>query len=395
MIAYAAFLSLGLFEGVIGVAWPSIRDEFSVGNESFGVLLIALTCGHATASFSSGWLISRLGIALPLMLSLALTSGGVMLQGSATGWLFIVGASSVLGLGMGVLDSGMNTYAARHYRPRLLNWLHASFAAGAVAGSFIMTTVISSDLSWRVGMFIVASWHAIIFALLWITRRHWTMKSGDAPTTRFDNGVDESLTGVRREELRSSNGSTLLLPSVIVSIALFFVYTGIVATVGKWGFALLSESRLIPTKTAGLWITFFWTSFFAGRVLLGFIETNLNVLIRLSLLGTFICSLVFVSPNVEPAFQLACIVLIGFAMAPVFPVLIALSPKRFGSLHSSNAIGFQIGAAGIGAAAVPSLAGWLSQYFGLEVITLVLAVGSATVLVLHELLDRQTKAPQY
>jgi fucose permease len=85
------------------------------------------------------------------------------------------------------------------------------------------------------------------------------------------------------------------------------------------------------------------------------------------------------------------LMLIGFALAPIFPSLIATTPERLGSKHVANAVGFQVAAATIGAAVLPSLAGVLSGYFGLEVISIIIFVGTLFLFVLFEILVRQRK----
>ena len=41
VLAFAAYISLGLPDGLLGVAWPSIRQGFSLNHDSFGALMIA------------------------------------------------------------------------------------------------------------------------------------------------------------------------------------------------------------------------------------------------------------------------------------------------------------------------------------------------------------------
>ena len=53
-LALLAFVALGLPDGVLGVAWPSIRDELELPLDALGALLIAATVGYVVSSFSSG-----------------------------------------------------------------------------------------------------------------------------------------------------------------------------------------------------------------------------------------------------------------------------------------------------------------------------------------------------
>ena len=62
LLAYIAFISLGLPDGLMGVAWPSIRAFFGRPLDSLGILLFAGTAGYLTSSFFSGRIMARLGV---------------------------------------------------------------------------------------------------------------------------------------------------------------------------------------------------------------------------------------------------------------------------------------------------------------------------------------------
>ncbi|WP_193557229.1 hypothetical protein [Microvirga pakistanensis] len=49
-LAFAAFISLGLPDGLLGVSWPSIRGEFALPLDSLGLLVAVITAGYLTAS---------------------------------------------------------------------------------------------------------------------------------------------------------------------------------------------------------------------------------------------------------------------------------------------------------------------------------------------------------
>jgi MFS family permease len=62
VIAFVAFVSLGLPDGVLGVAWPSICRTFALPLSQLGVLLSAAAAGYLASSFASGWLVARIGV---------------------------------------------------------------------------------------------------------------------------------------------------------------------------------------------------------------------------------------------------------------------------------------------------------------------------------------------
>ena len=41
LLAYAAFIALGMPDGLLGIAWPTMRVDFAVPLDAVGMLLIA------------------------------------------------------------------------------------------------------------------------------------------------------------------------------------------------------------------------------------------------------------------------------------------------------------------------------------------------------------------
>ena len=74
LLAYIAFIALGMPDGLLGVAWPSIRASFSIPLDAMGMLLLAGTTGYLTSSFSSGFLIARMGVGRVLAINCAIPS---------------------------------------------------------------------------------------------------------------------------------------------------------------------------------------------------------------------------------------------------------------------------------------------------------------------------------
>ena len=73
LLAYVAFIALGMPDGLLGVAWPYMRADFSIPLDSLGMLLFASVTGYMTSSFISGALIARMGVGNILVVSCALT----------------------------------------------------------------------------------------------------------------------------------------------------------------------------------------------------------------------------------------------------------------------------------------------------------------------------------
>ena len=85
---------------------------------------------------------------------------------------------------------------------------------------------------------------------------------------------------------------------------------------------------------------------------------------------------------------LAGILLLGFALAPIYPMLMSRTPARLGPEAALHAVGFQVSAAMLGVLALPTLAGLLADRFGLEATAWTAAGGAAVLFAMVQLLLR-------
>jgi len=149
ILAYIAFISLGMPDGLFGVALPSIRASFSVPLNTVGAIFIASTAGYMFSSFNSGFFISRLGVGRVLAISCALTGSVLIGDTLVPNWASMVALGLGAGLGAGAIDAGLNTYVAAHFGESLMQWLYVSYGIGVTLGPIIMTFALTSLNSWR------------------------------------------------------------------------------------------------------------------------------------------------------------------------------------------------------------------------------------------------------
>ena len=155
-LSYVGFVSLGLPDGLLGVAWPSIREQFRLELDALGPLLVATTAGYVFASFSSGRVLARMNLGALLGASCAAMAISLIGYAIAPAWFVMVGFGLFAGLGAGAIDAALNTYVATHHSPRTLNWLHACYGIGAASGPALMTGVLMAGDPWQRGYWMVA-----------------------------------------------------------------------------------------------------------------------------------------------------------------------------------------------------------------------------------------------
>lgn len=377
VIAYLAFVSLGLPDTVIGVAWPSVRESFARQQADIAWIFIGTSATYFLSSFFAGKLLGLLNIGTLLAVSSLMVAASGFGFGLSAWWLTFASCALLHGLGSGAIDSGLNHYVSRHFSARHMTWLHACYSIGATLGPLIMTTVITSSGSWRAGYFTVASMLLALSLLFIFTRERWST-TPDIP--------DESAAP---EEQPVSLAQALRLPVVWLQMLLFFVYTGLESAAGQWSYTILTESRGVPEKTAGLWVTLYWASLALGRIGSGFIVDLLGIdrLLRISTLIAVAGCTMFLLDGGTWLSALA-LGLTGVGLASIFPCLMTRTPQRVGAGVAAHAIGFQVSAAMTGVALLPSLGGLLAQSSGLETVPLLLVALAVAVLLLHEMLLR-------
>lgn len=354
-LAYLGFVSLGLPDGLLGVAWPEMRARFALPQGAVGALLAMTTGGYMAASFAAGWLLRRLRVGDLLALSCLATAAALLGYASAPSFTVLVAFGSLAGLGAGAIDAGINAYVARSHGPRTVSWLHACYGIGAAAGPALMGAVLARGQGWERGYWIVGLAQLALAAPFAASHRSW-------PPTQL--GV-EAGTSPARASLRD----TLRLPAARWGIAAFFVYTGLEAAAGAWSYSLLAVARRFEMNVAAFWVSAFWAGLTAGRIAAGALASRWSAerLLALSLGGLALGALLLWIPPLRSA-ELAGLALLGLAAGPVFPTLIAATPARVGLEHADNAVGLQIAFAALGQSLLPAALGLLAGAAGLEVL---------------------------
>ncbi|MEU8282954.1 MFS transporter [Micromonospora sp. NPDC048905] len=378
LLAYLAFVSLGLPDGLLGVAWPSIRDDFHVPTEAVGLVLTAGTVGYLTSSVLAGFTLARVGVGALLAASTLLASlalGGYVLSPVLA---VLVGCALLVGLGSGAVDSGLNAYAAGAFGPRHMNWLHAFFGLGVAIGPLIMTGALSAGLSWRWGYGIVAAAQFALAVAFAFTVRAWR-RGSPAATEGAAPGAEPAAA------VRVPIRATLRLPAVWSGTLAFALYVAIEVSAGLWAFLLLTEGRGLSAAVAGGCVSAYWGSLFVGRVVQGVVAERLGaaLVLRVSLVGMAVGAGLIAAPG-PGALAVLGLVVVGFAAAPVFPLLTLTTADRVGAAHADRAIGLQIGASGIGAALAPAGLGVVIGNTSVQVLGSALVVLALALIALYE-----------
>ena len=363
ILSFIAFVALGMPDGLLGVAWPSIRSGFSIPLDALGMFLTALVIGYMTSSFFSGPIVTRVGVGKVLAISCTLTGIALFGYTFVPEWWMMVLLGVVAGFGAGAIDAGLNTYVAAHFSEGLMQWLHASWGVGITLGPIIMTLGLSATDTWHTGYRIVGGFQLFLAACFVLTLPMWS--DNDKPTAHDE---PKKLT-----DYKTPMSETMRQPRVWMSALLFFLYVGAEGALGTWIYTLLTESRGIDPTLAGFWAGSYWATFTVGRVIAGLFANRIgtNKLVIGGLIGALIGAVLLVW-NPSEAVNLLAVAIIGFCIAPIFPAMMSGTSKRVGEHFAANTIGMQMTATGLGTAVIPGVMGVVAKQVSLETIPLIL-----------------------
>lgn len=375
-ITFFSFAVIGMVPGILNIAWTYMQDTFAITGESLGLLLTAATTGRLLVVFFSGRVIDRFGLFWALLLACALGMSGLVAIALAPTFTVLLIAFFVASMGNGVIDVAVNAFASSYYSKGPMNWLHASFGVGLTISPFLVTfQVVQLGLSWRWGYALMIVIYGILALTFLLTRALWVM-----PVAEEDTSAEDGIQGNVAPLL-----GTLLLPGMILGLVFFAVYGNAEIGTGQLLNTLLIEGREFDEGISGSWVSFYWGTFTVGRIVAGSIGDRISdmMLKRLGLsmnaLGLF---LLWLNPHEIVAF--IGLAITGFGLAPLFAIFIAETPGRVGAKHTTNAIGFQIGIAGLGGALLVGFGGSLAERIGPESIAAYLLVNAFALIALQE-----------
>lgn len=371
ILAFVAFIALGLPDGLLGVGWPSIRAGFSIPLDAIGMFLAAVVAGYVTSSFLSGFLLSRLGVGRILAASCLVTGVALIGYTLVPQWWMMVLLGILAGLGAGAIDAGLNTYIAANFSEGIMQWLHASWGVGTTTGPIIMTFGLTTLNSWRFGYRVVGTFQILLAISFVLTLSMWIQRPAQS----------SEETKTKLTDFKTPVGETLKQPQVWLSMALFILYVGAESSLGTWTFTLLTESRGIDVKLAGFLAGSYWFTFTIGRILAGLFakRAGVNKLVFGGLSGALVGTGLLIW-NPVPISNLIAVGIIGVSIAPIFPGMTSGTSSRVGAHHAANTIGMQMAATGLGTALLPSLMGVLARQISLEIIPVVLLATYAVLL---------------
>ena len=376
-LIYLAFISLGLPDGLLGAAWPTIYPVFGVEVSASGIVFMIISAGTVVSSLLSDRMTSRFGPGRVTAVSTAFTAAALFGFSFCRSFPMLCLWAIPYGLGAGAVDASLNNYVAVHYESRHMSWLHCMWGIGATVGPYIMGAILSGGSGWSGGYRVVGTVQLILVVILFMSRPIWQQSQAAAP-------VQEHKVLTLKE--------ILAIPGTKEIMVAFFCYCALEQTAMLWGSTYFVRQLGVDEERAASLASLFFIGLTTGRFLSGFVTMKLSDtnMIRLGLGIIFVGVVVMLLPFGMVA-ATAGFLLIGFGCAPIYPCVIHSTPDHFGEENSQAIIGVQMASAYTGTLLMPPLFGLIANHISASLLPWYL--GGLLVLMawMCEQLNRKTK----
>ena len=379
-IIYAAFISLGLPDSLLGSAWPIMHSELAVPLSYASCISMLMSAGTVISSLMSDRLTRRFGTGRVTAFSVALTAVSLFGYSVSDSYAMLLLLAIPNGIGAGGVDAALNNYVALNLQSRHMSWLHCMWGVGTVTGPYVMGYALTRGISWRFGYRTISVMQFVLVALLILTLPVWkkcASKTDPAP-------VGDS----RALSLRQ----VLSIPGAGQMIITFFCYCALEVTPIVWSGSYLTYTCGFSPESAASFSSMFFIGITAGRAVGGFLTYKLSdrQLIRIG--GGFIAlGVVLLLIPYGRLLPLAGLLTLGLGCAPIYPSIMHSTPEYFGRENSGALIGVQMASAYTGFCLMPPVFGFIAEHLGTAILPYVVAVLLALMMLMHELLVRGAK----
>lgn len=448
-VIYLTFISLGLPDSLLGTAWPVMHVELAAPVAAQSLISIIISCCTIVSSLLTAKLVHKLGTGKLTALSVALTAGAILGFSATNAFWQLCLIAIPYGLGAGAIDSALNNYVALNYGARHMSWLHCCWGVGASVGPLVMGWALAGPLSWHGGYLAIGAMQAIITAALFLSLPLWkstdghagdgaaneraavqadptgtsrAMHAGQAECANESNGPKHTQTvaqqacgraadhvecewaaaepeckqaypakpGRKQAEAHPerplTNRELLRLPGARAAIGSFGTYCALEGSIGLWIASYLTMARGLDAATAASIVSQFFLGITIGRLVSGFaaqwLTSENQIRLGQVLIAGGLIGLVALNGGVAAG---ACTFVAGLGCAPIYPSIVALTPKRFGERASQGLVSLQMACAYAGSMLFPPVFGLVAGAGGAALIPLmaIALLGAHVILAEH------------
>lgn len=385
-IIYLAFISLGLPDGLLGAAWPSMYGELQVPLSYAGVISMIISIGTVISSLQSDRMTKKLGTGKVTALSVAMTAIALLGFSTSHSFIWLCFWAVPYGLGAGSVDASINNYVALHYSSRHMSWLHCMWGVGASVGPYVMEYALTAGRGWNMGYRYIGILQIVLTAIIIFSLPLWKK-----PSERYgaaETSDDSSHTSDKPLKLID----IVKIPGAKEVMITFFCYCALESTSGLWASSYLVLAHGLSAKQAAKFASLFFIGITVGRGISGFMTMKLSDtnMIRLGQ-GIVAAGILIILLPFGGTTAMLGLIIVGLGCAPIYPCVIHSTPDHFGADRSQAIIGVQMASAYMGTTLMPPLFGLIANHISVRLFPLFLLVILFLMFFMHEKLTKVSK----
>jgi fucose permease len=372
ILIYVSFISLGLPDGLLGVGWPIMREDFNQSLQAAGLVILIMMPLSTLSSMNAARLKQRFGVGPVAFGSALLTAISLLGIGFSASFEGLLLFSIGLGIGQGAVDALLNDVVAQNFASKHMSWLHGFWGVGATLGPGLMTFALSLNRGWTLGYFMVGTIQLVIAFLLLLSLPLWKKLN-------------------KHEDGTSSNEKGSFSKFMIYGMALFFLYVGVELGVGLWSNSVLFSTKGLPIEISGYFVSLYYLMITAGRFISGLLSMKIGnrTMVNGGLIVSF-SGLLILSIFQNPWLLGLGMSLTGLGFAPLYPSMMHETAARYSVADAAMAVGYQVGMAYIGGTLISSLLGVILDSIDLNTLYPLISLGVLAMFFIHHAYNKRT-----
>ena len=267
---FAVFFVSGLSLATWVSRVPAVRDGLALDLTEVGIVIFGLSAGSILGLLVAAWLLARLGARRAMVLSIGVTTVGLIAVGAGSSLfpsasVVFVGLAFV-GFGMGSVDVMMNVEGAaaeREIGKTLMPLMHACFSLGTVVGALLGAgaSAVHVSVFWHLAMMAIIALVTTIVAVRSIPLR---AELGD-DTSKLDHTASQVNWRVRLRENLSVWGDLKVLLIGVIVLGMTFAE----GSANDWLALAAVDGHDLTNTTGAIVFGVFVSAMTVGRVLGG------------------------------------------------------------------------------------------------------------------------------
>lgn len=346
---FVNFIFFGAVVILVGAAIPEILRTYSWRYFDMGIILAGGSIGYFVSTFLCGLLLRSWGPKYVIVYGLILQAIGLATFGQTPSlWINAV-ALLLIGLGEGGSEVVTNFCLVRieyNGRSNLMNFVHAAFTAGAIAGPLAIGQLMEYDYPWQfafIALAVISLLMALAFALLSF----------------------ETVSTTSPQQARTALSYLLGQPLMLLLTTLILLYVGVEIGTSNWIAEYFVQTLGASAATGAYTVSLFWFGLLAGRLLVAVFYRRDDQAILLVVACLFSAlSLTLGLWGDGFIWKVACFFFTGMGFSVIYPVVIVLAGRYFPN-EQELAIAIISTGGGIGSFAFPFAMSSLADFWGI------------------------------